>query len=351
MTIAAKQTYIQQLDEIESSSAFATLITGLQKTYSVTSPFYAMLQSKVSTPYEGGGLMKFQFDTDYMDAQFFAGNSTLTVQQIEALKNGSIQMAMLNATISYNLDQLRYNSGKGQLWDYVKRQLAKGDEAIKRKAAWSTFADGTNDLDGNALTPVAGIPVIQGLGLILPNSNTSGSYAGITRTATAYPLAGNTQWFKHAVLQIASGADLALTDFDTVLAECSLDGKRPDMIVMSNEEFLVAKKIARAEKYLEPNQALVDLGYPNNIDFGGITIVGEPALSSVAYGGFCTTAQKVIYLLNIKDSFKLFYDPGMNMMVGDRLEHFESNSYIRKINHGVQPVCYNPRLNGMIYWS
>jgi hypothetical protein len=347
MTIAAKKTYIDQLDEIEASSAFATLVAGIQKTFSTISPTLNLLNQKAQVPYEGGGLMKFTLETGVPAAQYTSGNKTFTPVQTEALKFGYIPMAMMVLAISYNLEQICYNGGKGKLWDYVKRQVDLARLGFGKTIGFHIFGDGTNDPDGVALDPsILPSEVIQGFGLMLPTTQTSGSYAGTTRSAS-------TTWFNHNVKNItgAIGA-VQLTDIEEVISKCALDGKTIDAIPMSKKAFRAMKQKVRAEqKGIERDQKAVDLGITDNISFSGAVMYADPALTATSENGWASADAKVMYFLNLKDAVSLYYDPSLNMQIGDRLENQNNNVYVRKINHGTQLVGYNPHLCGRLDWT
>ncbi len=345
----AWNTYIQQLLDVESSSAVTTYREGIAKTLASEEPVFAFLNKRPHKTHNGGGNITFNFRTGYPEAQAIQNNQTITPIKDNYIKHGVLPMAMYNITIDYNLTDIMINSGD-RLYDYVTQKIDEAKIGMGRTLGKEFFGTGTTDAEGNALTNASAVHIIgtgiASTGGFCPTTTTSGTYAGYTRTSST--LHFNNQ----AATTGGSGvASIQLTMINELISKVSLPGLTTGLITCSKAAFRELQKKAAAAGYdTAPSGEVADLGFGENIKFGSAVVIPSLALTSAAEGGFASADVKRMYGFCL-ESIDIYDDPGINMAMGGLIELDNANVYRRKLNHAICVVCNNPARNWVLSWS
>jgi len=341
MPDADVQSVIALLSDLQLDGPIRDMITGLRDAVSEAHPIFLFMVDNVMSPFTGADITEWHVMHDLPKPEYYNAAKELATVKHEGEIGMSLKRANQSlAIVYYRTDRIR-NMGKDKQRDFVATRIDMARKGFGATQAVHLYGDGTNDPDGNALDPDGFQPLI-GFGASMPTDPTTGTYGGQSRVT--YSAIRSNQ------VSIADLDGLTIGVMDEAVSKATHVGEGPNLITMSAQAFRKFKARARAEGYKDTNKKAIDLGFPNNIAFGGIPVIPDPAMSATTDSGLLTSNMKAVFIHNT-NQYEWHVDPNDDLLLEEPMQRTDQHTYVQYIYWSGQFVNTNPRYGTRIWWT
>lgn len=338
--MAAQLTSVEKNQEI-LSLALEDRSSGYQDLVSNSNALLAQIKSMDGwQPFHGPTIRERLLYNETGNVAWYSGYDPMANTPAELFNDAEWRPKMCAIGISLSNEEILLNSGSGQLEDVMEAHIKAAEQELQDEVDISLHSDGTR-FAGKELS---------GLKLAVPTTPTTGTYAGISRSASA---SWQTTTYD-ANSQTIAGVSISAVSSTTVrpllnyIMTVQSRGKQgADTLLMSSNHYAAYDAATVAIQRINDETKLGKLGFQTLKYFGAgrsATIVQDGGIGS-------NMPQDVTYGLDSK-TFKMRYHPERNFdKIGRTMMPINQDAAVQYIGFMGELTMLNPLFNWKMYDS
>lgn len=258
----------------------------------------------------------------------YSGYDVLNISPSDVFTAAEYNYAQAALAVSISgLEQLQ-NSGDSALIDLLEQRIDNAETTLTNNIAVDCYSDGTAD----------GGKQIGGLGLLVPDSPSSGTVGGINRATWSF-------WRSIKFGSVADGGGAATTSniqsyMNRLYLQLNRGADKPDLIIADNNYFRL---------YLESLQAIQRISKQTDVGQAGfdtLQYMGADVVLDGGYGGGATANH--MWMLNTKYIFfRPHSDRNFAPMGGDR-QPINQDAVVKLVGWAGNMTLSNAFLQGVL---
>ena len=289
-------------------------------------PLFHFLNKIGHKEFENGGTdYRFPVFKELPNATVYSGLTSFVNTEKDLVSTALLYRKLFTQDITLSGEKLLQNSGDDQtaVVNYITAQVEMAEESMKNTLAGSTYGIFSSQADSDL--------GITGLQTMLPDSTSTGTYAGLSRATYSY--------WRHNSDTVSTGFDTdGLVSLTALRLACQRGDEAPTVIIMTRTSYAnFIRELTGTLTYNQPSPKTQFMEYgAEHINFGGAIVIFDDGVP-----------ENRAYVLNLK-YLKLLVHSKRDMAIRDFITPSNQDAIIGRMYWAGNLVCNNLARQGIL---